>query len=440
MTITSTNPSTLQNKHSPHTSMMRILYTIGIQLYAFSIRIATPFNHKASLMVKGWKDSWKKNALDTTNTLQKTAWFHASSMGEFEQTRPLLEAFRATHADYRIVVTFFSPSGYEPRKNYPHADVISYLPIDSPSNAKRLVKLVNPNIVFFAKYDFWYNYLNELRQNAIPTYLFSATFRPSQYFFKWYGTWFLKQIKNCFTHIFVQDPSSLELLQLNNIKQSHIANDTRFDRVYAIAQEAKTFPEIETFLTKEAKTIVVGSSWEPDEERLQQFRNAHKDLSIKFIIAPHIISPSHIENIENLFGKDYCIKYSDAKKSFSKGDLCYSTKQVMIIDNIGMLSSIYRYADIAYIGGGWGKGIHNILEAVTYGKPVIFGPKYYKFNEAHAIIKTGGGASYCKQNQLNEILNTWLTDSTIYQDASSKCILYIQNNLGGTNTILKHVI
>lgn len=418
---------------------MRIFYTIGIHLYAFAIRIAAIFNHKAKLMVNGWNEAWMKYS-SNTNDHQKTAWFHASSMGEFEQTRPLLETFRTKHSEYRIVVTFFSPSGYEPRKNYPYADIVSYLPIDSPSNAKKLTKLINPDIVFFAKYDFWFNYLNELRCNNIPTYLFSATFRQNQYFFKWYGIWFLKQIRTCFTHIFVQDQSSLALLQSNNIKQSHIANDTRFDRVYSIAQDAKAFPEIEAFLSEETKVIVAGSSWEPDEEHLLQFRNSQGHVPIKLIIAPHVISNTHIDHIENQFGKDYCIRYSDVKKSYNEGNTKYVSKQVMIIDNIGMLSSIYRYAYIAYIGGGWGKGIHNILEAVTFGKPVIFGPNYSKFNEAHAIIQNGGGASYHTQKQLNSILKTWLTDSTCYQEASEQCTKYIQNNLGGTDTILNHIV
>lgn len=419
---------------------MRTLYTIGIQIYALAIHIASLFNHKAKLMVKGWGEVWSKHTSSNTKDGKKTAWFHASSMGEFEQTRPLLETFRSTHPEYRIVVTFFSPSGYEPRKEYPYADIVTYLPMDTPGNAKKLTRLIKPNIVFFAKYDFWFNYLNEFRGNNIPTYLFSATFRPDQYFFKWYGTWFLKQIETCFTHIFVQDQSSLDLLQSNNIKQSQIANDTRFDRVHSIAQEAKTFPEIEAFLTNGAKTIVAGSSWEPDEEHLLQYRNLQRDIPIKFIIAPHVISNSHIDNIESQFGKSQCVRYSDAKKSYGEGNTGYSSKQIMIIDNIGMLSSIYRYAHIAYIGGGWGKGIHNILEAVTFGKPVIFGPNYTKFNEAHAIIENGGGHSYHTQDQLNNILNTWLTQPASYHEASSQCFQYIQNNLGGTNTILKQVV
>lgn len=420
---------------------MRILYTLGIHLYAFAIRIGALFSTKARLMVEGWKDCWSKAAqFQASSKNAKTAWFHASSMGEFEQTRPLLEAFKDRHPEYKIFVTFFSPSGYEPRKNYPYADAVAYLPVDSPRNASKLIQFIRPQVAFFAKYDFWFNFLNSLRKNNVNTYLFSATFRHSQYFFKWYGKWFRNHLTSCFSHIFVQDLSSLKILQDNNINNCSIAYDTRFDRVYAIAQESKRFEEIEAFLSPNTKTIVAGSSWEPDEEYLKQYLDSHKSTPIQCIIAPHVISNDHIEYIENLFGKDICIRHSEAKSLYQSGNTDYESKQIFIVDNIGMLSSLYRYADIAYIGGGWGKGIHNILEAVTFGKPVVFGPNHTKFNEAHAIIQQQGGYSYNNFQQLDKILGQWLNDEACYKKASDQCTQYINSNLGGTNTILNHVI
>lgn len=408
---------------------MRKLYTLGILLYTLGVHIAALFNSKARQMTKGWKHTFGRLSIAPVGK-EKTAWFHASSLGEFEQARPVLEAFRIQHPDFKICVTFFSPSGYEVRKDYPQADFVCYLPMDTPSNAARFVNLLRPTVVFFAKYDFWFNYLEQLRLREIPTYIFSSIFRPNQYFFKWYGTWFLRHLQRCFSHIFVQNQESLELLQSHGVQHVSIAGDTRFDRVHAIALNAQPNPAVQTFLSRrpEGKTILAGSSWEPDETNLKHYLD-HASPSTTLILAPHVISSTHLDHIQSLFGRDNCTLYSQLPATTA-------ATQVLIIDNIGMLASLYQYADIAYIGGGFGKGIHNILEAVTFGKPVVFGPNYHKFKEALDIISLQGGYSYTDYSQLQTILDTLLTDPDRYHAASLTCTQYLNDNLGSTQRIL----
>ena len=412
--------------------MMRVLYTFGIHCYSVGVRVASLFNPKAAQMVAGWKRTFGRLAVAPVGK-EKTAWFHASSLGEFEQARPVLETFRQQHPDFKICVTFFSPSGYEVRKDYPQADFVSYLPMDTPSNAARYVNLLHPTVVFFAKYDFWFNYLEQLHRREIPTYIFSAIFRPSQYFFKWYGVWFLKHLQRSFTHLFVQNEVSMELLKKHGVPQTSIAGDTRFDRVHTIAQGAKRFPEIEDFLSQHAdsKVILAGSSWEPDEDNLKHYMD-HAGEHVTLILAPHVINDTHLEHIESVFSKYGCIRYSrlSADKALSR---------VLVIDNIGMLSSLYQYADVAYIGGGFGRGIHNILEAVTFGKPVVFGPNYHKFKEACDLIARGGAFSYVSYVQLQHHLDGLLFDPNIYITASEVCKQYLEENLGSTQLILAKV-
>lgn len=414
---------------------MRLFYNIGIRIYGLGVRAAALMGHeKARQMCAGWQRLFEK--IPTERVGQgKTAWFHASSLGEFEQARPILERFKAEHPDYKICLTFFSPSGYEVRKNYSEADYICYLPLDTPRNAREFVRLINPTIAFFVKYDHWFNYLNELKKKDVPTYLFSAIFRPKQYFFKWYGGWFCKQL-NIYRHIFVQNEESKSLLHNHGISRVTIAGDTRFDRVNDIAQNVKSFPIVEQFLgtKKDRKVLLAGSSWEDDEKHIKAYFDQHKS-ELRVILAPHMIHAEHIESIVNLFGEENCVRYSQLKE----GQGNHAESDVLIIDNIGILSSLYQYADVAYIGGGFGKGIHNILEAITYGKPVVFGPNYQKFQEAKDTIERQGGCWYESQDQLNSILNNWFGNEENYRPAAHQSRQYVEENLGATDKIFQEI-
>lgn len=410
---------------------MRILYSFGISCYAFGVRIASHFNPKAKQMLKGWRETFGRLSIAPVGS-PHTAWFHASSLGEFEQARPVITAFKKQYPEYRICVTFFSPSGYEVRKNYPDADFICYLPMDTRYNARRFLNMLHPDVAFFAKYDFWFNYLEQLRLREVPTYIFSSIFRPSQYFFRWYGSWYHKHLDRCFTHIFVQNQQSLDLLRNSGIKHCSIAGDTRFDQVYAIAQTAKHFPVVEQFLAQQQgrKVLLAGSSWEPDEAHIKHYLD-HAGDQLALILAPHVISESHLSGIEKTFGRERCIRYSQLSEHPES-----AIPHILIINNFGMLSSLYQYADVAYIGGGFGVGIHNILEAVTFGKPVIFGPNYRKFQEAHDILRLGGGFSYAEYPTLETDLDTLFHNSDKYRQAADTCTQYLTQNLGSTEKII----
>lgn len=413
---------------------MRLLYTTSIRLYTLGIRTASLFNTKARQMCQGWRRTYTTTPLRRGTTEQKTAWFHASSMGEFEQARPVIEQLRAHHPEYRIWVTFFSPSGYEIRKNYPLADRVTYLPMDTPRNARRTVELIRPDVVFFVKYDFWFNLLAELHRRQVPTYIFSAIFRPRQYFFRWYGGWFRKQL-NTFAHIFVQNQASIELLTSHHIERCSIAGDTRFDRVNAIADSAKQYAEIATFIDGKP-VLMAGSSWEPDERHIAHFMADYKP-PLKAILAPHVIDESHLQSIENLFAQHHCLRYSQLKAMTPQQQQTAATDhKVLIIDNIGMLSSLYQYATVAYIGGGWGKGIHNILEALTFGKPVVFGPNWHKFQEASETLSRQGTRTYSHYDELANCLSEWLDNPVAYRKASTICRQYVEENLGASSKVL----
>ncbi len=409
---------------------MRILYSLGIRCYSAGVHVASLFNPKAKQMVAGWRRTFGRLSVAPVGK-GRTAWFHASSLGEFEQARPVLEEFRRRHPDYKVCVTFFSPSGFEVRKDYPQADFVCYLPMDTRANAIRFVNLLRPTVAFFAKYDFWFNYLEQLRQRNVPTYIFSAIFRPNQYFFKWYGKWFLKQVGGCFTHLFVQNEESMGLLQTHGIRQVSIAGDTRFDRVHAIAQEANCNEKVEHFLKNHEgdAVLLAGSSWEPDEEYLIRYLQ-HRKEGLVLIMAPHVIGKSHLEWIKKSLPDDEpCTIYTQMGEADPRS-------RVLIIDNMGMLSSLYRYAHVAYIGGGFGAGIHNILEAVTFGKPVVFGPNYRKFKEACDMTNQQGGYSFDRYEQLEATLDKLFDNEEAYQQASQQCTQYMQNNLGATGRIL----
>ena len=440
---------------------MRLLYTIGILFYTLGVRVASLWNKKARQMCVGWREVESREGSDHSFPI---AWFHVSSLGEFEQGRPVIAAFRQSHPDYKIVLTFFSPSGYEVRKNCPDADVVCYLPPDTPRNARRLVRLIRPQVVFFVKYDFWYNILGQLRREHIPTYIFSTIFRPGQYFFGWAGGWFRRQLKSCFTHIFVQNAESLQLLQSHGIDNCSIAGDTRFDRVHDIAQEGRRDETVEAFLSCHpagSHILLAGSSWEPDEEHLARYLQHCPDTLL--ILAPHVIAESHLKHIEELFGKDNCLRYSQLKnknenqnenpqpkvgdRQWSQlstvGDRQWSQLSilppVLLIDNIGLLATLYRYAHVAYIGGGFGQGIHNTLEAITFGKPVVFGPNYRKFQEARDIIALGGGFTFERYEQLEERLDSLFGNPESLEQASTACRNYMEMNLGSTRTILAKI-
>jgi len=410
---------------------MRHLYTLAILLYTAAVRLAALLGHqKARLLARGWKQ-WPQT-LANLNPHTPVVWFHAASLGEFEQARPLIEAYRHLHPDHQILLTFFSPSGYQIRKDYPLANAVAYLPPDTPRNARRFIAAAHPSSAFFVKYEFWYNHLRALRLRHVPTYLFSAIFRPNQYFFQPYGRWFLRQLSLSFTHLFVQNTQSLQLLHRHHIQHCSLAGDTRFDRVHQIASSALPDPVVERFLSgHHGHVLVAGSTWPPDEQILARARNAKPNwFPSKTIIAPHLVDRQHILQIQTLFPDS--VTYSQLSAHTASPD-----HNVLIVDNIGLLSKLYRYASIAYIGGGFGNGIHNILEALAFGKPVLFGPNYHKFQEAIDAISLG--AAFPVRNHLDLLhgpLQQLLSNPTTLSNASQAALLYMTQNLGSTQKIL----
>ena len=416
---------------------MLFIYTIAIHLYTLGIRTAALFGHsKARQMVAGWKEV--PAALAKLAKGKPTVWFHAASLGEFEQARPVLEAYRQQHPECQVLVTFFSPSGYEVRKNYSQAEAVCYLPMDTPHNVRCFLDTARPDKVFFVKYEFWYNYLNALRQRGTETYIFSAIFRPEQYFFQWYGGWFLRQIGHSFKHLFVQNEESLRLLKNHGISHCSLAGDTRYDRVNQIVQAAERDAVVEKFLEGyDGKVLVAGSTWPPDEQLLARLHESKKWFPERIIIAPHEIHEEHLRSIEALFPDS--IRYSECINALTQSlNNTFTHSKVLIIDNIGILSKLYRYATVAYIGGGFGVGIHNILEAVAYGKPVVFGPNYHKFQEAHDLIDLGGCIIVDEHPDVS-FLRKLFTDDDIYHAASDACMQLMRRNLGSTDIILKTV-
>lgn len=408
---------------------MMFLYNLSIFIYSVLIKLASPFNLKARQINKGRQRTFKELA-SQINHQKPLIWVHCASLGEFEQGRPLIEAIKKDHPNYQIFLTFFSPSGYEIRKNYDLADYICYLPADTRSNAKKLIKLINPEKVFFVKYEFWFHYINELKKKNIPLYLVSAIFRENQLFFKnspW-ARWYRKMLLG-FTHFFVQDDQSVALLATLGIKNTSRAGDTRFDRVAGIARNGKQLPLIEKFKADQL-LVVAGSSWKPDEELLAGYIHAHPD--IKFIIAPHETKKMNIDRLKNLL-KTSVVCYTEANSE------TIQNHQVLIIDTIGLLSSIYRYANVAYIGGGFGVGIHNTLEAAIFGMPILFGPNYLKFNEATSMVKLQVAYPVNNFDELNSILGNLLSDASTRESIASRCINYTEQNLGATKTIMNSV-
>jgi 3-deoxy-D-manno-octulosonic-acid transferase len=407
---------------------MQFLYNLSIYLYLFAIKIASLFNAKAKLWSSGRSENFDKIKSAINNQQSLLIWFHCASLGEFEQARPLIEKYKTQNPTHKILLTFFSPSGYEIRKNYAFADYIFYLPIDTSANAKKFIELIKPKLVFFVKYEFWFNYLNELKRKNIPVYLVSGIFRENHYFFKWYSAWFRKQL-NCFTHFYLQDEKSVELINAIGYINATVTGDTRFDRVADIAKNVKSFPLIEQF-KQEKKVLICGSTWKEDEKIISDCSLHIADY--KLIIAPHEIDDTRINSIIQLFSNSTIVRYSQANPENVK------TADILIIDNIGMLSSLYQYGTIAYIGGGFGKGIHNILEAATFGLPVIFGSNYYKFNEAKELIHLGGAFSI-SNNEDFEATVKLLGDKMVLQTASHIAKYYVQSRVGATDKILNSI-
>ena len=406
---------------------MAFLYNIGIRAYGLGIKLAAPFNEKASLLSKGRRQT-RKQIREFKRGNERLVWFHAASLGEFEQGRPVMERLREKEPNTKILLTFFSPSGYEIRKNYTGADYIYYLPGDTPGNAARFVRTFRPDAVVFVKYEFWYNYLNELHRNRIPVYLISAIFRPEQPFFKSWGGLHRKML-SFFDRLFVQDGQSIELLKNIGITRTHLTGDTRFDRVKQIADAAKEIETVRLFCNGHP-AMVCGSTWPPDEDILMDYINNYSG-NYKWILAPHEIGENHIKTI-----MDKCHK-KIARYTQMPADIAEC--KVLIIDCIGLLSSVYRYGNISYIGGGFGVGIHNTLEAAVYGIPVIFGPKYHKFNEAVTLIKEGGGFSINNGSELKGLLDSLINNPTIAQTAGEKALEYVKSQLGATTIIVNEL-
>ncbi|MBQ2097378.1 MAG: 3-deoxy-D-manno-octulosonic acid transferase [Bacteroidales bacterium] len=403
-------------------------YTLGIKTYNLAAKAIAPFNNKARLYTEG-RSRLFEELKENVKSTDQNVWFHVSSLGEFEQGRPVIEKFRASHPDHKIILTFFSPSGYEVRKNYNGADYVCYMPADTPDNAKKFLDIVNPKAVFFVKYDFWYNFLSEVHDRKIPLYIFSTIFREGQVFFRWYGKKYRK-VLTFFTHIFVQDENSVKLLKTIGIENVTIAGDTRFDRVCEITRNAKPIPVVDSFVG-ESRVIVAGSSWPPDENiifgALRRLEGKH---DVKLIIAPHEIHEGHLAAIEKMLGDILSIRYSKADSN------TVADRKVLIIDNFGMLSSLYKYAEIAYVGGGFGSGIHNILEAVSYSIPVAFGTNYKRFKEAVDLVSLGAAATVRNEDELYSVFDRYLSDPALLKRAGQISREYVEKNLGAAEKIL----
>jgi len=411
---------------------MRFLYSAGIFIYGFILQLAAIFNLKARSWILGrkdWKQKLKQAIVEKNPEKLPLLWFHAASLGEFEQGRPVIEAIKSEFHGVKILLTFFSPSGYEIRKNYEQADLVFYLPLDTNANAGEMVKIVNPAMVFFIKYDFWFNFLRALKAQKIPVYFISASFRKTQLFFRCYGIWFRRQL-SAVTWFFVQNETSRDLLASIGLKNSSVTGDTRFDRVFTIAKMKKEFPLIRKFCAKDP-VFIAGSTWKEDEAVIIPL--IRKESSgMKFILAPHDTSSARIESLISRYGKPV-LKYSELNE---KNAL---SSNVLIIDTIGILNQLYQYAAFAFIGGGFGNSIHNIQEPITFGVPVFFGPNFGKFKEAVELVNLGGAFCTPGEAELHFLVKTLLSDPDSYQKASSVCRQYVDENRGASEKILDYL-
>ena len=418
-----------------------MIYNIVIYFVLWGIAIASLFNEKVRKMWRGEREAFKilKQKVDPN---AKYIWFHAASLGEFEQGRPLMERIRKDYPQYKILLTFYSPSGYEVRKNYEGADIICYMPVDTRLNAIRFLRLVRPVMAFFIKYEFWSNFLHILKHRNIPTYSVSSIFREDQVFFKWYGRSYAGVLK-CFTRFFVQNEESKRLLEGIGIKDVDVVGDTRFDRVLQIKEAAKQLPICEAFRTGVAssrsadvphtdfKVFVAGSSWPPDENIFIPFFNEHKDW--RLLIAPHVIAEEHLKLILSLIKDKKVVRYTQTTPEEA------AEADVLIIDCFGLLSSMYNYGDVAYIGGGFGVGIHNTLEAAVWNMPVIFGPNNKKFQEAQGLLKSGGGFEINTYEDFSGLMNSLMNDEAFLKQAGDKAGAFVAHLAGATDKVLASV-
>ncbi|MGE0637154.1 MAG: 3-deoxy-D-manno-octulosonic acid transferase [Bacteroidia bacterium] len=405
---------------------MNILYNLAIFLYTLSLRIAALWNNKARKWVDGRKNIFSE-IKSKVNPQEKKVWFHCASLGEFEQARPVMELFRQRNPSFKILLTFFSPSGYEVRKTYSGADYVFYLPADTAANAKEFIQLVKPSLAVFVKYDFWFNYLQELQKNNIQVVVFSAVFRKDQYFFQEYGEWFLK-ILSKINLIYVQDEASRKLLSKAKFNNVIVCGDTRFDRVMQIAEQLVNFPLVEKFKNT-TTTIIAGSTWKDDERIIIELIKKRKQ-TMKYIIAPHETNDNRIDElIENI--PLASLRFSQANENN------VSTADVLIIDSIGILSQLYRYADVAYVGGGFGKGIHNILEPAAFSVPVIIGPNYKKFNEAVEMVNLSMAFTIDKFRQLNNKITDLFFVKGSDQAIRRRLSEYMKSKTGATQQVVE---
>lgn len=418
-----------------------MIYNIVIYFVLWGIAIASLFNEKVRKMWRGEREAFKilKQKVDPN---AKYIWFHAASLGEFEQGRPLMERIRKDYPQYKILLTFYSPSGYEVRKNYEGADIICYMPVDTRLNAIRFLRLVRPVMAFFIKYEFWSNFLHILKHRNIPTYSVSSIFREDQVFFKWYGRSYAGVLK-CFTRFFVQNEESKQLLKGIGITAVDVVGDTRFDRVLQIKEAAKHLPICEAFRTGVAssqfadvphhdfKVFVAGSSWPPDENVFIPFFNEHKDW--RLLIAPHVIAEEHLKLIFSLIKDKKVVRYTQTTPEEA------AEADVLIIDCFGLLSSMYNYGDVAYIGGGFGVGIHNTLEAAVWNMPVIFGPNNKKFQEAQGLLKSGGGFEINTYEDFSGLMSSLMNDETFLKQAGDKAGTFVAHLAGATDKVLASV-
>lgn len=402
------------------------MYSLAIYIYMLCAGVVSLFNRKARLLIRGHRDTWR--ILRSQIGDRRYVWFHAASLGEFEQGRPLMERLRREHPEKRILLTFFSPSGYEVRKNYEGADVVCYLPFDTPLNARKFVRLAKPEMAFFIKYEFWRNYIDVLYHQGIPVYSVSSIFRENQIFFRPYGYKYARVLRRI-THLFVQNEASRELLKRLGVTQVSVVGDTRFDRVIDIRRQARELPVAEA-ATRQGHVIVAGSTWPPDEDILIPYFNSHPDC--RLILAPHVVSEDHLREIEQKLQRP-ALRYSQATPESAARADC------LLIDGYGLLSSIYRYATVAYVGGGFGVGIHNVPEAAVYGVPVFFGPNNRKFREARELIEAGGCFEIHSADDFNRQADRLFADAQALTQAGQAAGRYISSNAGATDAVFSVV-
>ena len=401
------------------------MYTFGIYIYIFLVKVLALFGHKkAKQMLVGHKETFHKLA-ERIKPRTSYVWFHASSLGEFEQGRPMIEKMRAEHPEYRVVLTFFSPSGYNTAKNYQLADVVCYLPFDTKRNVKRFISVVQPKMAFFIKYEFWLNYLLALKKNSVPVYSVSSIFRKEQTFFKFWGGRYRLAL-HCFNRLFVQNEKSKELLKSINVENVSVVGDTRFDRVSKILEQARQLPLVEAFAEGDRRVFVVGSSWGADEAVYMHYFNKHKEW--KLIIASHEVDDERLKAIEQQYNGS-CVRYTTATMDEVRNADC------LVIDCFGLLSSIYRYGSMAYVGGGFGVGIHNVLEAAVYGVPVFFGPNNKKFQEAQQLKACGGGLEISDSCGFEQKMDILSGDNEALLNAGDAAGSYVLGNAGATQRI-----